>query len=57
MPKEERYEKIPEITKYLQNFAEQVCACGKKHTLTVSRIVVKKGAIAELPEIVKELQP
>ena len=52
MPKEERYEKIPEITKYLQNFAEQVCACGKKHTLTVSRIGVKKGAIAELPEIV-----
>ena len=45
-----------EITKYLQDFAEQVCACRKKHTLTVSRIVVKKGAIAELPEIVKELQ-
>ena len=56
MPKEERYEKIPEITKYLQNFAEQVCACGKKHTLTVSRIVVKNGAIAELPEILRELQ-
>ena len=44
-----------EITKYLQDFAEQVCACGKKHSLTVSRIVVKKGAIAELPEILREV--
>ena len=45
-----------EITKYLKAFEAEACPCGKKHILTVSKIIAEKGAIAKLPEILKERQ-
>lgn len=45
-----------EITKYLKAFEAEACSCGKKHVLTVSRIIAENGAIAKLPEILKEHQ-
>ena len=45
-----------EITKYLQAFADEICPCGKKHSLTVSKIVAEKGAISQVPALVAEFK-
>ena len=45
-----------EITKYLQAFAAEICPCGKKHSLTVSKIVAEKGAISQVPALVAEFK-
>ena len=45
-----------EITKYLQAFAAEICPCGKKHSLTVSKIVAEKGAISQVPALVAEFR-
>ena len=45
-----------EITKYLQAFAAEICPCGKKHSLTVSKVVAEKGAISQVPALVAEFK-
>ena len=43
-----------DITAYLQSFGAETCPCGKKHSLTVSKIVAEKGAISQVPALVAE---
>ena len=43
-----------EIKEYLDEFSKINCPCGKEHILTISDIVVKSGAIKELPTFVNK---
>ena len=45
-----------EIQKYLKDFEKEICECGKEHLFTIARIVIEKGAIEKLPELVKEFK-
>lgn len=33
----------------------EICSCGKVHKSSVEHVVVKKGAIEELPEYIKNI--
>ncbi len=43
-----------EIKTYLDEFTKKQCPCGKAHKTEIARIIVEKGAIARLPELVAE---
>ena len=45
-----------EIKEFLDNFASVKCACGKAHEVCVKKIVVKSGAINELPALIAEFK-
>ncbi len=43
-----------DIKKYLDEFTKEKCACGKVHKTEVKDIIVKSGAINELPRLIKK---
>ena len=43
-----------DIKSYLDEFSSVNCACGKKHVASVDKIIVEKGAINYLPQLIKE---
>lgn len=42
-----------EIMQYLSAFSSENCACGKAHTVAIDKILVEKGAISKIPELLK----
>ncbi len=45
-----------EIKKYLDEFSKVDCDCGKVHISSVKEIIVKSGAINELPRLINNFQ-
>ena len=43
-----------EIKKYLDEFCAVDCDCGKIHSSSVKEIIVKSGAIKELPRLIRD---
>lgn len=43
-----------EIKEYLDEFSKINCPCGKEHKMTVKDIIVKSGAIKELPALINK---
>ena len=43
-----------EIKEYLSEFSKVDCACGKKHTSSVEDIIVKSGAVNDLPALIRK---
>ena len=41
-----------DIKKYLDDFSSVKCSCGKAHTASVDTIIVEKGAINKLPQLI-----
>ena len=38
----------------IKGFLDKDCECGKSHKITVPKVIVKSGAISELPSLIKE---
>ena len=43
-----------DITKQLEEFVSQKCSCGKDHQIPLPKIIVKSGAVFELPFLLKD---
>ncbi len=43
-----------DITKQLEEFVSQKCSCGKDHQIPLPKIIVKSGAVFELPSLLKD---
>ena len=43
-----------QLQQYLTEFASEKCSCNKAHPFNVARIVIEKGAINKLPDLIKE---
>ena len=44
------------IEEYLRAFAKEHCKCGRCHCFNIAHIVVEKGAIEKLPDLIHEFQ-
>ncbi|MBQ9734566.1 MAG: sn-glycerol-1-phosphate dehydrogenase [Clostridia bacterium] len=43
-----------DVKEYIQSFAEKDCACGKSHKIATPNVIVKKGALNMIPDLLRE---
>ena len=43
-----------DIEKVLYSIVQEDCACGKNHKINLPKLIIEKGAIEQLPSVVKE---